>query len=64
MIFKLGDIVFHKKEDFGVGCVKDTNEIDKVLVEFGTIGNKGYRREWMPSSDIELALEQEAERER
>lgn len=25
MNFERGDVVFHKTEDFGVGCVKDTN---------------------------------------
>lgn len=63
MYFKRGDVVFHKTEDFGVGCVKDTNRVDKILVEFGTIGKEGYRREWMPSSDVEFALEQDTERE-
>ena len=39
-----GDIVFHKEKDLGVGCVKDTNGVDKVLVEFGTIDKDNYKR--------------------
>ena len=54
MEFKLGDIVFHKNKDFGVGCVKDTNGVNKVLVEFGTIDKANYRREWFPMDEIVL----------
>ena len=55
MNFKRGDVVFHKKEDFGVGCVKDTNGVNKVLVEFSTIDKDNYKRDWFPIEDIELA---------
>lgn len=52
MEFKLGDIVFHKNKDLGVGCVKDTNGVNKVLVEFGTIDKENYTRAWFPMDDI------------
>lgn len=55
MNFKLGDIVFHKKENLGVGSVKDTNGVNKVLVEFGTIDKDNYIRDWFSMEDIELA---------
>ena len=55
MNIKLGDIAFNKNENLGVGCVKDTNSVDKVFVEYGTIDKDNYKRDWFPIEDIKLA---------
>lgn len=57
----LGDIVFHTTKDYGVGCVKENNGIDRVLVEFGTIDKPGYIRDWFFIEDLNCELDKTEE---